>query len=157
MITGRHGLGTSETSFLSTNASDTNSLKVKTMSLSDLAAQYTDLDISLVKIDIEGFEFDLIPAIEFFLKKQQPTLYVSLHKQFLAENFVKKLLEQYDYSTSLRAREIGYVNQHVDLLTMRLLDCLSFYDKFYSLTGEPISHDDIVRNCSGFVATNETW
>lgn len=157
MITGRRGLGTSETSFLSTNASDDTALEVRTMSLSDLTAQYIDLDISLVKIDIEGFEFELIPAIEFFLKNYRPTLYISLHKQFLAENFVKKLTEKYDYTTALRAQQIGYVHQHVALLTMRIVESLSFYEKMYSVNGDPISLKEIVENSSGFVVTNEEW
>lgn len=42
-------------------------------------------NLDLIKIDIEGAEFDLIPTMSEFLKKQRPTLFLSTHSPYLDE------------------------------------------------------------------------
>jgi FkbM family methyltransferase len=42
-------------------------------------------DCSFIKMDIEGGEFDLLPAIASYLADQRPTLYLSLHPHLLTE------------------------------------------------------------------------
>jgi len=53
--------------------------------------------IGLIKIDIEGGEFDLIPDMKDYLLKHKPAIYLSLHAPFLKEQQrqqkVKKLVE----------------------------------------------------------------
>ncbi|WP_121061911.1 FkbM family methyltransferase [Chachezhania antarctica] len=41
--------------------------------------------VSLVKLDVEGAEFDLIPRLLPWLKKQRPALYLSTHGPYLPE------------------------------------------------------------------------
>lgn len=46
----------------------------------------TDLSaVSLVKMDVEGAEFDLLPALLPWLRTQRPTLYLSTHAPYLSE------------------------------------------------------------------------
>jgi len=49
-------------------------------------------NISLIKIDIEGGEKILIPALENFLKKHKPKLFISLHRCFLKDNDIKNIV-----------------------------------------------------------------
>jgi FkbM family methyltransferase len=42
-------------------------------------------DCSFIKMDIEGGEFDVLPAIAGYLAAQRPTLYLSLHPRFLPD------------------------------------------------------------------------
>jgi FkbM family methyltransferase len=66
-------------------------------------------DCSFIKMDIEGAEFDVLPAIAGYLAEHRPTLYLSLHPRFLAEPesktaAIKKVLEGYRhvYTTELQ-------------------------------------------------------
>ncbi|WP_299887101.1 FkbM family methyltransferase [uncultured Ruegeria sp.] len=62
---------------------------------SDLSA------VSLVKMDIEGAEFFVLPTLLPWLQKKRPTLYLSLHSPLLAEQDrlerTKTLLEQLSF------------------------------------------------------------
>lgn len=52
----------------------------------DVFAAQTDLSaVSLVKMDIEGAEFMVLPALIPWLKTQRPVLYLSTHAPFLPE------------------------------------------------------------------------
>jgi FkbM family methyltransferase len=42
-------------------------------------------DCSFIKMDIEGGEFDVLPAMAAYLAAQHPTLYLSLHPRFLPD------------------------------------------------------------------------
>lgn len=57
--------------------------------------------VSLVKMDIEGAEFFVLPTLLPWLRKQRPTLYLSLHSPLLAEQDrlerTKTLLEQLSF------------------------------------------------------------
>ena len=57
-------------------------------------------DISLIKMDIEGGEKIVIPALIEFLKTYKPVFYISLHRCFLREreidNIIKILFEIYE-------------------------------------------------------------
>ena len=48
--------------------------------------------ISLIKMDIEGGEIILIPALQTFLKKHKPVFYISLHYCFLRDEDIQKIL-----------------------------------------------------------------
>ena len=48
--------------------------------------QAQELDrVSCVKIDVEGFEFQLLPDLADWLEQQRPTLLLSLHAPYLPE------------------------------------------------------------------------
>jgi hypothetical protein len=48
---------------------------------------------SLVKIDIEGGEKIVLPALEPFLRRYRPTLYLSLHWIWLTETEIESLFD----------------------------------------------------------------
>ncbi|HXH04000.1 MAG TPA: FkbM family methyltransferase [Candidatus Competibacteraceae bacterium] len=50
--------------------------------------------VDLVKIDIEGGEFALLPALVGFLGEYRPTLYLSLHAPYLAAGARRESLER---------------------------------------------------------------
>lgn len=73
--------GDSMTSLL--NADGAGGSDVLTVGWDDFAAA-TDLSgVSLVKIDIEGAEFDVLPHLIPWLKAQRPALFLSTHAPFL--------------------------------------------------------------------------
>jgi len=83
MASFRGGRGDSMTSLL--NAKAANAVEVATLGWSDFAA-HTDLSgVSLVKMDVEGAEFFLLPQIVAWLREQRPALYLSTHAPYLAE------------------------------------------------------------------------
>ncbi len=109
---GSKDLGNSETTFLvgydffRKEASDptqrgsyedrtSNLITVPTITLEDslLAAKVDPGDIGLIKIDIEGGEHFLVPAIKSFLKANKVPLLISLHYCFLPKTYVWSILE----------------------------------------------------------------
>lgn len=50
-------------------------------------------DISLIKMDIEGGEKIVIPAIVNFLKKYKPVFYISLHRCFLRASEIEEIID----------------------------------------------------------------
>lgn len=73
--------GDSMTSLL--NAGGSGGMDVLTIAWEDFAAA-TDLSgVSLVKMDIEGAEFDVLPALLPWLRAARPALYLSTHAPFL--------------------------------------------------------------------------
>lgn len=73
--------GDSMTSLL--NAGGAGGVDVVTVSWDDIAGDVDLGAVSLVKMDVEGAEFDLLPALIPWLKAQRPALYLSTHAPFL--------------------------------------------------------------------------
>jgi FkbM family methyltransferase len=71
-------------------------------------------NVSLIKIDIEGGEYDLVPHIAPLLVRHRPTLYLSLHPFNIASD-----LPQAEKAEQIAAR------------TVRLLESLSCYRHVY--------------------------
>lgn len=69
--------------------------------------------VSLVKVDIEGAEFMVLPSLLPWLQKQRPALYLSLHSPLLGED------KAFHYTESL-------------------LDSLSFYTNAMDEKGRPL-------------------
>jgi FkbM family methyltransferase len=57
--------------------------RVLGVTLDSFAAEHGIRDCSLLKIDIEGGEFEVLPAIADYLMKYRPTVYLALHPRFL--------------------------------------------------------------------------
>ncbi|MCG7521351.1 FkbM family methyltransferase [Ruegeria sp. Ofav3-42] len=76
--------------------------------------------VSLVKMDIEGAEFFVLPTILPWLKKARPALYLSLHSPLLAEE-----------ERSRRTSEI--------------LSGLSFYSNFKDAFGNPLDYAETLE------------
>ncbi|WP_299982531.1 FkbM family methyltransferase [uncultured Ruegeria sp.] len=75
--------------------------------------------VSLVKMDIEGAEFFVLPTLLQWLKKQRPALYLSLHSP---------LLDDEDRYQS----------------TKNLIDSLSFYSQILDADGQPLDIQKIL-------------
>ncbi|RKX56340.1 MAG: hypothetical protein DRP29_09680 [Thermodesulfobacteriota bacterium] len=101
--------GSSETSFIRKAKIDTLSIQVLSLSWETLINLiHPDSNkISLIKMDIEGAEFEIIPSMLDFLREFRVSLYVSFHATFLDD--------------TKRKSEIEYI-----------LSLLSFYPKIYS-------------------------
>ena len=66
---------------------------VRTVTIDELE-RFADLsDCTFIKIDIEGGEKIVLPAIKNFLIKQRPSLYLSLHWTYLTESEIGALLD----------------------------------------------------------------
>jgi len=50
-------------------------------------------DISLIKMDIEGGEKIVVPALVNFLKKYKPNFYISLHRCFLRPSDIEEIID----------------------------------------------------------------
>ena len=75
-------------------------------------------DCNFIKMDIEGGESSVLPNAKVYLKKNQPTLFLSLHQ------FMFKDREQYSRS---------------------VVEALSVYKNFYSVNGRRITLDHLTR------------
>jgi FkbM family methyltransferase len=70
-------LGDSQSSAHFTESSQT--LPVPALTIEDFVRRHRIRDLSFMKIDIEGGETVVLPAMERFLRAAKPSLYVSLH------------------------------------------------------------------------------
>ena len=70
-------------------------IEVDTITIEDVCDIYNIniFNIKLIKIDIEGGELILIPAMRSFLKYIKPILYISIHWCFLEENEIMIILD----------------------------------------------------------------
>lgn len=65
------------------NADGARGTDVLTIGWDDFAGSVDLSGVSLVKMDIEGAEFDVLPALLPWLRAQRPALYLSTHAPFL--------------------------------------------------------------------------
>lgn len=72
-----------------------NIISVQTTTLENVLEEHCmgGEEVGLIKIDIEGGEYVVIPAISEFLKKYKPPLYISLHYCYLSDNQVFGILD----------------------------------------------------------------
>ena len=98
--------------------------------------------VDFIKIDIEGGEYFLLPAMKDFLSKSAPTIYVSFHPPFLSEHIQNNSL-----------------SENLPDLTSNLLTSLDFYEYIYDSKGNIITKDQILNNekFHSVVFTNEKW
>jgi FkbM family methyltransferase len=80
--------------FLSYDQRKSNIILVETITIDTvLNTHYIDPNnIGLIKMDIEGGEIVVIPAISHFLRTYKPTFYISLHRVFLKESDINYIL-----------------------------------------------------------------
>ena len=77
------GLGTSHTSLVVPDGSK-EEIEVYCVGWSDWI-NIAPSRIDFIKIDIEGGEFELVPAMKEYLRSARPTVYLSLHAPFIGE------------------------------------------------------------------------
>lgn len=84
-------LGDSTTSLLSNINNNSTSFEALVLDWNFFENIYNFNKVDVIKIDIEGSEFFLIPKLEKFFIKHRPVVWLSIHVPFLEEN--KKLEE----------------------------------------------------------------
>lgn len=105
-------------------------------------------DCNFIKMDIEGGEYQVIPAMAQWLAEFQPTLYLSLHPLQL-------------YWSGLRVLRVLPIlrTRLVERATEKLLNALAFYRYCYSAHGSILTRAEILANArrrqnSAIVFTN---
>ena len=71
-----------------------NIIEIETIVIEELleSLNISPLQISLIKMDIEGGELILIPYLQDFLKKYKPVFYISLHPCFLKPEHIEQII-----------------------------------------------------------------
>ena len=86
-------------------------VRVPSITMERLEMDYSLTDCSLMKIDIEGGEKIVLPAIASFLRRQRPPLYLSIHWGVLTQKEIESILDllssiyDFTYDDSLRVLE----------------------------------------------------
>lgn len=80
----------------------TSFIEVPVISVNTLVAAHPELqNVGFVKIDTEGYEKVIVPALEQFLKEKKPVAFVSLHQTFIGhaevQSVVDKLADTFPY------------------------------------------------------------
>ena len=70
-------------------------VKIETITIEKLLHEQNvhPRDIGLIKMDIEGGEKIVVPAISGLLKKYKPPFFISLHRCFLNESEIEKIID----------------------------------------------------------------
>jgi len=79
--------------------------------------------IDVIKMDIEGGEFELLPTMADYLAKERPVLYLSVHAPYLATELRRERLRQ-------------------------LVDLLAFYPRCYDARLNPVSIEALADDAS---------
>jgi len=80
----------------------TEKINVQTLTIESLEQRYPEIsEAAFVKMDTEGYERVLVPAMENFFKAKKPNAYISLHPQYnskeVVQGTVDKLKEIFPY------------------------------------------------------------
>jgi FkbM family methyltransferase len=166
----RNEFGDSASSILSRSWDKGTQVEVEALLLEESLEERGIDAIGLIKVDIEGGEFSVIPAIQNVLKTYQPTLYLSFHFPYLFESILKE-----NYTHRQARRVVNFLDRRLSMsfvLTRTrkravdqlkaLLDSLSFYSFIYSENRKLVSSKDLIDHemLNGFtslVFTNERW
>jgi len=92
-----HSFGTSlgdSMSSLLAEASPSSGWQVTTVMMDTLITQLSCSIPHFIKIDIEGGEFELVPALRAHLERWRPVVYLSIHAPFLPADERQKKLQQ---------------------------------------------------------------
>jgi FkbM family methyltransferase len=107
--------------------------KVEATTLKNLLEDYTVNDLSLVKIDIEGGEYVLLPSIKGYLKKYKPPLFLSIHPNFLQSYLQTQGLSQ-------KEQEKAFFK-----LTKNLVKSLNMYEYIYLADNGAIASKELLH------------
>lgn len=129
----RTRFGDSSSSLIRTLSDDFHSVSV--CILKELLSDYQIKNLSLIKVDIEGGEYLLIPAMRKYLKRHKPPLYLSLHPEFLKSYMEKK----YPFSTKEDLKK-GYINS-----VKRLVNSLDMYTYIYDSSSQRIDRKHLAE------------
>ncbi len=127
-------------------------------------------ELSLVKIDIEGGEFWLIPDMASLLRAQPVSLHLSLHGPYLARYYLRKLLRhQYLCRLVVKAEALTsvpfftalFVRPLVRRRIRKLFAAVDHYHYCYDGGGaQPDRHEMLKSACdkaTTIILTNQPW
>jgi FkbM family methyltransferase len=141
--------GDSSSSLIPTLSEDFHHVSVFTMK--ELVREFGVTNLSLIKVDIEGGEYILVPAMRSYLKKHRVPLYLSLHPNFLKSFLEKKCSTDKDRQKSYQK----FIN--------RLVNSLDIYEFIYDSTGKQIETKDLqqlftnLEEPAEFLFTTSQW
>lgn len=133
-----------------------NSYLVDGITIDKLFKDYTIHNVSFVKIDVEGFEYFLLPKIMDYFKEKKisPSLHVSIHLPFLKNIAAKK------YSKYPAFMQEYFINRFTNNLTSKLINSLKEYKYFYYPNGSQMKNPKEICTLlefDDFVVTNHKW
>ena len=104
---------------------------VKALTFDDFLRQHRITDCNFIKMDIEGGEYALLPAMREWLRTHRPTVHLSLHPCHLGK------------------RRIGWIGKIVARVaaTLRIRSCLALYRHVYDHNGRPMSFGRLLWRC----------
>ena len=114
--------GNSESSMLVSDAKDSELIEVDATTLESALEKekINPEDIRLIKMDIEGGEAIVVPALKKFLETYKPNLHISLHREFLDNMQIDKitglLFDIYGTPPSVVRHGRVYRQLHLDFL-----------------------------------------
>jgi FkbM family methyltransferase len=124
---------------------------VSVFTLKELVKEFKVDNLSLIKVDIEGGEYFLVPAMRSYLKKYKLPFYLSLHP-----NFLKSFLEKkYSTENDIEKSYLKFVN--------RLVKSLDMYEFIYDSNGRLIEKKNLQQLLNGleepaeFLFTSTPW
>lgn len=122
-------LGDSMTSLLANHDKTAQSFEALVMNWNEMQTLLQLDQVSMIKIDVEGAEFQLLPAMSMFIEKYKPTLYLSIHPELIEK--------------SKRKEEL-----------LKLATILKVYKNCFNEKMEQISIEEIAsdKNCLGYPA-----
>ena len=150
------GGGHSVSSLLFTKSETT--WEIPGLTLESLIEKIDSPKIAFIKMDIEAAEYRVIPAAEKFLTHERPTLYLSLHFDYLMKDATgrniwegKGVLGRFWCKNVIRPwRRFTW--------TAKILRALRGYKHLYATNGEELLRMSLLFNrCDGLVATDLPW
>jgi len=87
-------LGDSTSSLLEGDRESNESADVDCITWETACSKYKFLKPDFIKIDIEGSEFDVVPEMESYFKKNRPVIYLSTHAPYLVEEERERKLKK---------------------------------------------------------------
>lgn len=104
---------------------------VKALTFDDFLQQHRITDCNFIKMDIEGGEYALLPAMRDWLSTHRPTVHLSLHPCHLGK------------------RRIGWIGKVIARIvaTLRIRSCLALYRHVYDHHGQPMSFARLLWRC----------
>ncbi|MGC6587619.1 FkbM family methyltransferase [Paenibacillus sp. Dod16] len=121
--------------------------EVKGITFEQLLIDYEIKNVNFIKMDIEAGEYKVLPTMRNYLKKYKPTLYLSLHPQFLLDSAELLLSQSSD--------RFSYIESQ----TQKLIRSLDFYKYIYDSNGNIIDSNEVIkeRKFRSYVFSNEKW
>ena len=100
------GSGVGVSSIMKSGQEEKDAARVPMMAIDDLVAWHRARNVAMIKLDVEGAEYDTILGAERTIREQRPLLLISLYHT--ARDFfeIKPLLESWDLGYSFMVRKL---------------------------------------------------